>query len=172
MERMVGNLNAMGIPVSMALVERVAGSDNLCRPHLARALVELGLCRDAQEAFSRFSGDGLPGYSPHHRPDAAEAIRLIRGAGGVATLAHPASDGIDRSQIGVLKQLGLGGLEVFHSDHNPSVREKYLKVARELDLVPTAGSDFHGVEVAPNAVLGTASLAPAYFEALRARASA
>ncbi len=172
MERMVGNLKVMGIPISMAQVERIAGSDNLCRPHLARALVELGICRDNQEAFSRFIGDGLPGYSPHQRPDAAEAIRIIRGAGGVATLAHPASDGVDRYQIGQLKSLGMGGLEVFHSDHNSSVRQKYLKIARELDLVPTAGSDFHGDKVAPNAVLGTASLAPEYFEALKARATA
>ncbi len=169
MERMVAKLRGMGVPVSMEQVERVAGSDNLCRPHLARALVELGLCRNVQDAFSRFIGDGQPAFSPHLRPEAAEAIRILCGAGGVATLAHPACDGIDRYQIGVLKELGLGGLEVFHSDHNPSVREKYLKIARELDLVPTAGSDFHGEKVAPDAVLGKTSLAPENFEKLRAR---
>jgi hypothetical protein len=171
MERMVVRLNEMGIPVTMSRVEAVAGSDNLCRPHLARALVEMGLCRSTQDAFSRYIGDGQPAYSGHQRAEAAEAIRLIREAGGVATLAHPACDGMDRYQIGQLKKLGLGGLEVFHPDHNPSVREKYLKIARELDLVPTAGSDFHGEKVSPDSKLGSASLDPALFDALRARAA-
>lgn len=170
MERMVQKLNELGYPVQMAHVERIAGSDNLCRPHLARALVELGYCRDTQDAFSKFIGDDGPAFSAQQRLSAAEVIQLLHAAGGSATLAHPGADKIDRYQLKLLKDAGLDGLEVFHSDHNPSVREKYLKLAKELDLVPSAGSDFHGEAVSPNAKLGIIGLAPEYFEALKARA--
>ena len=170
MEEMVGRMNALGFPVSMERVESIAGdSKNLCRPHLARALVERGYCRSPQEAFDRFIGDEGPAFAPTERLEAGDAIALIHSAGGAATLAHPGPDRFDRYQIGQLRALGLDGLEVFHPDQDPGMRDRYLGIARELDLVPTAGSDFHGDRVAPDRQLGTASLSPAHFEALRAR---
>ncbi len=168
MERMIAKLNQLGIAVTMAHVEAAAGSDNLCRPHLARALVEGRWCFDMQDAFSRLIGDEGPAYSPHRRPDAGEAIRLIHAAGGAATLAHPAADGIERFQIAELKALGLDGLEVHRADVQIPVRDKFLKIARELDLVPTAGSDFHD----EGGALGSVGLDPSAFAALRARVSA
>ena len=171
MEAMVRKMNALGFPVSMAHVESIAGdSQNLCRPHLARALVEMGYCRNPQEAFDRFIADDGPAFVPTERLEAGEAIALIHSAGGAATLAHPGPERFDRYQIGRLRAQGLDGLEVFHPDHDPGARERYLGIARELDLVPTAGSDFHGDRVAPDRQLGTASLSPAHFEALRSRA--
>jgi predicted metal-dependent phosphoesterase TrpH len=74
-------------------------------------------------------------------------------------------------EIATLAKAGLAGLEVYHSDHNPSVREKYLALAKEFDLVPTAGSDFHGEKVAPGRNLGTASMPPELFQKLRSRAA-
>jgi 3',5'-nucleoside bisphosphate phosphatase len=170
MERMVQRMNELGFPVRMEHVQAIAGdSRNLCRPHLARALVELGFCRAPQEAFDRFIGDGQPAFVPHERLEAKEAIALIHSAGGSATLAHPGVDRIDRHQIATLRQVGLDGIEVFHSDHDPGMRERYLRFAREHDLVPTAGSDFHGDRVAPDRRLGSASLALEHFLALRSR---
>lgn len=171
MEGMVQKLNAQGIPVRMEQVEAVAGSENLCRPHLARALMDLGVCRDSQDAFRRLIGDGAPAFVAQQRLPAKDAIALIHGAGGVATLAHPGLDKIDRYQIQQLREAGLDGLEVFHADHHPSQREKYLKIAGDLDLVPTAGSDFHGGTVSPGRRLGDSPLEPRYFERLRALAA-
>jgi predicted metal-dependent phosphoesterase TrpH len=171
MEEMVQRMNALGFPVRMEQVQSIAGdSENLCRPHLARALVEMGYCRDPQEAFDRFIGDGRPAFVPTERIAAGDAIALIHSAGGAATLAHPGPDRFHRYEIGQLRALGLDGLEVYHPDHDPGTRERYLGIAREHDLVPTAGSDFHGDRVAPDRQLGTASLALAHFEALRSRA--
>lgn len=167
MERMVANMNALGVPVTMARVEAIAGGDNLCRPHLARALVELGACRDMQDAFTRFLGDDAPAFSAHRRPDAAEAIRLIHACGGTATLAHPEADGIERAQIAALRQLGLDGLEVVRTDQPSPIREKYLQIALELDLVPTGGSDFHD----EGGALGGITAAPRDLERLRSRAT-
>ncbi|MBI2389668.1 MAG: PHP domain-containing protein [Deltaproteobacteria bacterium] len=167
MERMVANMNALGVPVTMARVEAIAGSDNLCRPHLARALVELGACRDLQDAFARYIGDDAPAFSAHRRPDAAEAIRLIHSAGGAATLAHPEADGIDRARIVALEQLGLDGLEVVRNDQPSPIRERYLQLALELQLVPTGGSDFHD----EGGALGGITMSRRDLEALAARSA-
>lgn len=170
MERMVEKLNALGIPVRMERVEEVAGgSENLCRPHLARALVQMGRCATMQEAFERYIGDGGPAFAAQERIDAKDAIALVHGAGGTATLAHPAVDRMDRGRIRLLAADGLDGLEVFHPDHDAATRERYLAIARELSLVPTAGSDFHGGDTAPDHGLGSASLAPEHYAALWAR---
>lgn len=170
MEAMVQKLNAMGLPITMADVEAEAGSDNLCRPHLARALLKKGYCKDMQDAFERFIGDGAPAFVAQERLSAKDAIAIIHRAGGTASLAHPGVDGMERYHVGLLKDVGLDGIEIFHSDHHPSIREKYLKIAAELDLVPTAGSDFHGTNISVNHKLGTVGMDPRDFEALKARA--
>lgn len=170
MEQMVQKMRQLGYPVSMEQVLRIAGDAHLARPHLARLLVERGWCLDTKEAFDRFLGDGKPAFVDRFRLTAEDAIALIRGAGGTATLAHPATSKVDEHEIVQLKDAGLAGLEVHHSDHNPAARERLLAIARRLDLVPTAGSDFHGEKVAPGRKLGTAAMDAAAFEALRARA--
>lgn len=171
MERMVEKLQAMNIPVTMEQVERIGGTDNLCRPHLARALIELGKCRTMQDAFTHYIGDDGPAFAQQERLDAKQAIALIRDAGGVATLAHPSADGMDRYHIRKLRQLGMGGLEVFHPDHDEGKQRKYLKIAHECDLVPTGGSDFHGDRTATEPPsFGVPAFDAQTFEKLRARA--
>jgi predicted metal-dependent phosphoesterase TrpH len=170
MEQMVEKMRKLGFPVRMQDVYAIADKAHLGRPHLARVLVEKGWCVDTQEAFDRFLGDGRPAWVDRYRLEGADAIRLIRNAGGTATLAHPGTSKMNKMEVQVLAREGLAGLEVNHSDHNPSVREKYLALAREFELVPTAGSDFHGEKVAPNRHLGTASMPPELFDKLRARA--
>jgi hypothetical protein len=71
----------------------------------------------------------------------------------------------------MLAKAGLDGLEALHADHNPSVQEKYLAIAKEFDLVTTGGSDFHGEQVTPGKRPGDSTTPPANFARLRARAS-
>ncbi len=170
MQQMVEKLRALGFPVRMEDVYAIAKDGHLARPHLARVMVEKGWCVDTKDAFDRFLGDGRPAWVDRYRLDGADAIRLIRNASGTATLAHPGTSKMNKAEIQWLAKAGLGGLEVYHSDHNPSVREKYLALAREFELVPTSGSDFHGEKVAPGRHLGTASMPPELFARLRARA--
>jgi predicted metal-dependent phosphoesterase TrpH len=172
MERMVEKVNGLGFGVTMPEVQAIAQGAQLCRPHLARALVARGHVTSTKEAFDRWLGDGRPGYVDKERISAGQAISLIRGAGGTATLAHPGISRMGRAEIEELAHQGLAGLEVYHSDHNPSVREKMLAIATACGLIPTAGSDFHGQAVAPGRVLGTAAMDPKAFDALRARAGA
>jgi len=172
MRQMVERMKGLGYPVSMDDVLAVAGDAHLARPHLARVLVLKGFCLDTKEAFDRFLGDGKPGWVQRFKLTAEDSIRLVRAAGGAATLAHPFVSKVERHELQQLKDAGLAGLEVHHSDHPAPVREKLLGWAKELDLVPTAGSDFHGARVCPGRDLGTASMAPADFDALRRRAAA
>jgi predicted metal-dependent phosphoesterase TrpH len=170
MERMVAKMNGMGFPVTMAEVKTLAGEGQLGRPHLARVLVEKRYCLSTKEAFDRFLADGKPGWVDRYRLTSEKAIELIRNSGGAATVAHPGVSKVNPYELAQMKAAGLVGLEVFHSDHVPSMKEKLLEEARKLDLVPTAGSDFHGEKVAPGRRLGSASMDPAIFDALNQRA--
>ncbi|MCY1045527.1 PHP domain-containing protein [Corallococcus sp. bb12-1] len=170
MEAMVARLRELGFPVRMEQVLKVAGDAQLGRPHLARVLVNQGWCIDMKAAFDRFLGTGRAAWVERFKLEGAEAIRLIRNAGGTATLAHPGSSKMERVEIKALAQAGLSGLEVLSADHNPGLRQKYLALAAEFDLVPTFGSDFHGEEVSPDHRLGVAAMPPELFQKLRARA--
>lgn len=161
MERMVEKLRALGIMVTMREVEAVAGSDNLCRPHLARVLVQRGVVGDMQDAFTRYLGDDAPAFSAHRHPDAREAIALIHRAGGRASLAHPAQDGITGEQIAKLAEHGLDAVEVFRPETPTDVREVYHGFAIRLGLAVTGGSDFHGEGNA----LGSIGLPRRFFDA-------
>lgn len=168
MERMIGKLNDLGIAVTMDEVEAVAGSDNLCRPHLARVLVKRSVVSDMQSAFTRYLGDDAPAFSAHEHPDSAATIRLIHDAGGVASIAHPATDKLERAQIAALAAQGLDGVEVFRPETETTVRESFHQIALQLGLAVTGGSDFHG----EGAALGSISLERRFFDALAARRKA
>lgn len=165
-------MRELGFPVTMEAVRAVAGGANLGRPHLARLLVDRGWCRDLNDAFNRFLGEGKPANVQRYKLTAEDAVALVHAAGGTATLAHPGSSKLDRYEITTLKRAGLDGLEVLHSEHHPGQREKFLRIADDLDLVPTAGSDFHGPRSTPRAQLGRPGMPEAQLERLRARARA
>ncbi len=169
MGEIVHKLAALGVALSPDDVEKFSGGKILGRPHVARALVERGVVATVKEAFDRFLGEGRPAYVGRFRLSARDAIALVTGAGGAATLAHPGVNRIERGDLERLREWGLAGVETYHPDHNPSVREKYLRIASELDLVPTAGSDYHGEAVAPGRRLGDVSMSEEELGRLEAR---
>ncbi|HET9595798.1 MAG TPA: PHP domain-containing protein [Anaeromyxobacteraceae bacterium] len=158
MGEVIQKLAALGVAVAPEDIEKFSGGKTLGRPHVARALVERGVVATVKEAFDRFLGEGRPAYVGRFRLSPGDAIGLVRGAGGTATVAHPGVSKVERYDLERMKGMGLVGVETYHPDQNPSVREKYAKIARELDLVPTAGSDFHGPEVAPGRRLGMVTM--------------
>ncbi len=169
MGEIIQKLAALGVALTPDEIERFSGGKTLGRPHVARAMVERGVVQTVKEAFDRFLGEGRPAYVGRYRLTVPEAIDLVRGAGGAATVAHPGVSKVERGDLERMKGWGLVGVETYHPDHNPSVREKYLRIARELDLVPTAGSDFHGEEVSPDRHLGDESMAEEDLARLEAR---
>jgi predicted metal-dependent phosphoesterase TrpH len=90
--------------------------------------------------------EGRPAFVTKRHMSLLEVLDLAPGSGGVPVLAHPGAyfENATRDDLVALKDRGLVGLEVFTSYHNPEQTAFYRGLAAELDLVPTAGSDFHG----------------------------
>jgi predicted metal-dependent phosphoesterase TrpH len=122
-----------------------------------------------KEAFDRYLGDGRPAYVSRYRLEVADAVRLVRGAGGTVTVAHPGVSKLEVAEVARLAASGVVGVEVIHPDQNPSVREKYHRAAVDLGLVETAGSDYHGPDVSPDRELGQVTMDEVALAALEAR---
>jgi hypothetical protein len=146
---MVAKLSALGVPVTWEQVERIAAGGSVGRPHVASALVELGVVPTVSDAFTKeWLADGGRAYVEKHETDPFEAIRLIKGAGGVAVFAHPAAAKrgrtVPEAAIAEMAAAGLDGIEVDHMDHDADSRERLRGLAKELGLLVTGSSDYHG----------------------------
>jgi predicted metal-dependent phosphoesterase TrpH len=132
------------------------------RPHIADALVALGVVPDRTAAFAdQLSARGRY-YVPYYAPEAAEAVEAVLASGGVPVFAHPGADGRGRvvpdSAIEELAEAGLAGLEVHHRDHTPEQRARLAALADRLGLLVTGSSDYHGT--GKDNVLGENTTAP------------
>ena len=154
---MLEKLNALGFAMTWDEVQAMAGEDVVGRPHFGQVMIQKGYAKDKNEAFDKWLGDGKPGYADRPRLTAEVAVALIRQAGGVAVLAHPFSLRISRDAMASLfielAAAGLAGVECYYSEHSVELTKEYLAMARQANLVPTGGSDFHG-EVSPGIHLG------------------
>lgn len=155
--RLARNLQERGVDVTVEEVE-ARGRSLAGRPHFARILVEKGYASDIEDAFERFIGEDAPAFVERESPKSEKVIRLVREGGGIPVIAHPIrlALGVDdlRDTLRKLKDAGLLGLEIYHSEHDVKLQNRYRQLAEELDLVPTGGSDFHGT-VKPDTALGT-----------------
>jgi predicted metal-dependent phosphoesterase TrpH len=143
-ELMVEKLNALGYAVDLARVLEIAQGGALGRPHLAQALVEKEYVPSYDDAFRTLIAKDSPAYVARVGLDPFEAVALVRKHGGVPSLAHPGTVvGLDEL-LPKLAAAGLAGIEAYYGEHSPEMTARCLAQARELDLVPTGGSDFHG----------------------------
>lgn len=139
----------LGAPITWERVREIAGSAAIGRPHVASALVEAGVVPTVDAAFSSaWLADGGRAYVDKYALDAYRALDLLHGSGGFAVFAHPAAGRRGRmltdAQIAGLAAAGLRGIEVDHVDHDAAARERIRGLAKELGLVPTGSSDYHG----------------------------
>jgi len=142
-QRMIVKLAEMGMPMSLKDVMRLAGSDAVGRPHVARLMVERGYVRTVSEAFDEYLGEDAAAYVEKFRQTPEDAIRLIRQAGGVAVMAHPMQTLKDELIPGFVAS-GLQGLEVYYPNTSPRVISFYERIAGKHGLIKTGGSDAHG----------------------------
>jgi hypothetical protein len=143
-KRMVELLNNAGVGVSFARVAEIAAGGSVGRPHVARAIVEIGRAPSVDSAFGRFLLSGGPGYVPRHKVTPAEAVRTIKKFGGAPCVAHVAKLKRDDLVRDLIKE-GLAAIEVFHPDHGPASTRFYFGFAKKHGLVATGGSDAHGI---------------------------
>jgi hypothetical protein len=144
---MIDRMRELGADVTWEQVAAIAGDAVVGRPHLARALAASGAVATPADAFTAdWIADGGRAFVDRYAPGLARAVGLVRAAGGVPVLAHPRSPGyeIPDEVILALADAGLGGIEVFHFDHEQPQRVRLAQLARSLNLIMTGGSDDHG----------------------------
>ncbi|MFF2995726.1 PHP domain-containing protein [Streptomyces sp. NPDC057950] len=171
---MVAKLRELGVPVTWEQVARIAGDGSVGRPHIASALVELGVVDTVSEAFGGdWLADGGRVYVPRHETDPFDAIRLVKAAGGVTVFAHPAAvkrgRTVPEAVIAELATAGLDGIEVDHMDHEPPTRARLRGLAAELGLLVTGSSDYHGSR--KTCVLGEYTTDPEVYGEITRRAT-
>jgi predicted metal-dependent phosphoesterase TrpH len=139
----VENLRREGFGLTLEDAVREAGAaDSIGRPHIARAA---GASGDLGPFFEEYLVPGAKAFVPRRWPTAAEAINLIHAAGGVAVIAHPYWDISAPEKVeDLIRSLGADGVETFYPSHTEEQTKHLLALCDELDLVPTASSDYHG----------------------------
>lgn len=154
--KIIDKIRSLGLEVRMSEVEKKSRVGQTGRPHIAQVLVEKNIARSMDDAFSRFLKRGAAAYVPRLMLDAEKAITLIREAGGLPVLAHPATiDNSLRKIPALLEQLvpaGLGGIEVYYPVHSAKNKKHLSALASRYDLVVTGGSDYHG-DIRPGTML-------------------
>jgi len=168
--RIADRLAALGHPVDAAEVFALVQEGSAGRPHVAQIMVRRGYVGTVREAFDRFLAAGKPAYVPHRKVAPREACEIIRRAGGLAVVAHPGFHEDPEQMVRDLAGTGLlDGIECYYAEHSPEQTARFLGLCRELALVPTGGSDFHGPKVRA-ATLGQPPVPWEAWEALRLRA--
>jgi 3',5'-nucleoside bisphosphate phosphatase len=136
----------LGMPVDLSEALAAAGQQSaraIGRPQIARAMVEAGHVANTREAFDMWLGHDRPAFVPRSGPSPETVIETIHRAGGLASLAHPGRTQID-TRIPALHDAGLDALEAYHSDHDAAAVARYHRMADDLGLLVTGGSDYHG----------------------------
>lgn len=165
-------LAALGCAVDVrAIVPAARGGRTVGRPQIADALVAGGYAADRDEAFDRYLGECGSAFVSRRGPSAAEVVRAVAEAGGIASMAHP---GLTRRDdlIAPLAAAGLAALEVCHSDHDAATEARYRELADTYQLAVSGGSDFHADDSRRGPCLGRVVLPHADFARLAARAAA
>ncbi len=142
-------LATVGIPHAYeGALKYVGNPDLISRTHFARYIIELGICPDIAGVFRKYLVEGKPGYVPHRWATLTDAVSWIRGAGGIAVIAHPGRYPLNDVATDVLfnefKQLGGAAIEVVTGSHTIDQYQQYAKVAQHYGFLASRGSDFHG----------------------------
>ena len=152
-------LNKLGFRISLEEVNQEVGEGQLGRPHIAYAMLKKGFVASINEAFDKYLGNAGPAYVDKDRIECEQAISIIRAAGGVPVLAHPALLNIENDQkldalLQNLVKIGLAGIEVYYPGHSPQQIRQYTELAENYGLLMTGGTDFHG-SITPDTKMGS-----------------
>lgn len=155
---MVERLRAAGVPLDFERVAELADGGAIGRPHVARALCEIGAAPSIDAAFGRYLVEGAPGYVERFKVSPRDAVRMIIEAGGVACCAHVAKLKDDSLLLELISE-GLKAIEAYHPDHPAAASKYYDKFARQRGLIVTGGSDAHCIEGGRHGGIGSVTVA-------------
>lgn len=166
LEAMVDRLATLGLDIDLPPLVGGAPGRAVGRPLVAAALVAAGHVASIGEAFDRYLSPGRPAFVARAGASPEAVVGILGRANGIASLAHPGKMGDDRL-VARLIDAGLPAIEVYHPDHTPEDRARYLGMARAAGLAVTGGSDYHGPGSGRSTALGQVSLPADEFDQLR-----
>ena len=165
-ESIVGRISADYDLTWDDVLAQTANGATVGRPHIADALVAKGHVPTRSAAFASILHPRTGYFEPHYAPDPLAAVELVKAAGGVPVLAHPATHGrsgvIPESRLAALVDAGLFGLEIEHRENTEDGKKRLRQLADRFGLAVTGSSDYHGAGK-PN-VLGENTTAPEVLE--------
>lgn len=153
-QKMIVKLEALGMPLSWQRVLEIANTDSVGRPHIAQAMLEKGHISYLREAFEKYIGRNGPAYVERAKMSPVQAADLILKAKGLPVLAHPLSIAEPEVMVRELEVYGLVGIEVYYGAYAAPDVSRLLSLAQKYDLIPTGGSDFHGLDEKAETGLG------------------
>ena len=142
---MVEKLQDLGKPVDWERVQDFAGDGTVGRPLIALAMVEAGYFKEPKEAFDEYLGNNGLAYFDRPKLAPAAGVEMIKKVGGVPVLAHPTFMNDMEAGISNLKKVGLVGMEVYYAQYDDDTVRHLARLAKEYDLIPCGGSDYHGL---------------------------
>ena len=159
----IGYLAKKDMPITLEEVKAAAGGDVVGRPHFARLMLEKGYITNYRHAFDLYlDTQEYHDYMGNGRPAVERCIRVLKGAGGKVSMAHPHQIGIDNEaldkQVRELAALGIDAIECYYPKHTAAQTAFYLELAEKYGLHVTGGSDFHGEKVKPEIQLARLEL--------------
>jgi len=145
--KMVEKLSALGLKIEWQRVLELATGSSIGRPHIAKALLEKGYIKTFKEAFDRYISRNGPAYVERDKMTPAEAVKLITDVGGLPVFAHPLTFNDYDNMTGDLVNAGLVGIEAYYKSSTLEEIDRIVALSRKYNLIPTGGSDYHGIEM-------------------------
>lgn len=166
--KIVEALNRIGVGVSMDRVVEIAQGGAIGRPHVAKAIIEIGAASSMDSAFGKYLVEGAPAFVGRYKVDPADAVRLIHNAGGVASCAHVAKLNRDDLLLELVRE-GMEAIEVYHPDHPSAGVRYYGKFAAKHGLIATGGSDAHCFATGKTTTVGSVTVSYSVVQDLKGR---
>ena len=166
-EEVIARLRAAGIPLDSADILRHADNGSIGRPHVARALVELGVVATTDEAFEQFLKKDRPGWVARDPFSPEDAVRLLADRGAISVLAHPYSSRAVEATVRRLIPAGLRGIEVHYGQYTADQQRELQSIAEAFGLLSTGGSDYHGPNGREGRELGSVEIPETAWQSLR-----
>jgi predicted metal-dependent phosphoesterase TrpH len=151
---MVAKLGSLGIHIEWQRVQEIAGSGSIGRPHIAQAMLEKGYITSLKEAFTKYIGRGGSAYVEREKMTPVEAVELILQANGLPVLAHPLTINDPETLIVELKAAGLVGIEAYYNGYTADEISSIVNLADKYGLIASGGSDYHGLDVSDETMIG------------------
>ncbi len=151
---MIAKLENLGMSIDWKRVQEIASSGSIGRPHIAQALLERGYIASFKEAFAKYIGRDGTAYVEREKMTPVEATELVLRANGLPVLAHPFTVNDPETMVVELKAAGLVGIEAYYNGYTADEINRLVSLAERHNLITTGGSDYHGLDVSNETMIG------------------